>query len=94
VAHDQATITVMLFSREILVSSRIGSRCSDWLQGLEEVYAWVRWRVKETYDVAHEVEDAEVVGLAQTIYALVDILWMEAMISQAGQEKCSVMDGG
>lgn len=29
-AHDQATMTVMLLSRQIRVSSRMGSWCSDW----------------------------------------------------------------
>jgi hypothetical protein len=41
---------------------------------------WGEWRVKGTYDVAHEEEDAEVVRLAQTFYALMDVLWVEAMI--------------
>lgn len=38
---------------------------------------------KGTYDVTHEKEDAEVVGLTQALDALVDVLWMETMISQA-----------
>ena len=29
-AHDQTTMTVILLSRQTLVSSRIGSWCSDW----------------------------------------------------------------
>jgi len=40
-------------------------------------------RVEGTYDVAHEKENAEVVGLAETLDALVDVLWVETMISQA-----------
>jgi hypothetical protein len=52
------------------------------------------WRVKGTYDVAHEEEDAEVVGLAQTLYALMDVLWVEAMISQAGQKKAELCMAG
>ena len=38
---------------------------------------------KGTYDVTHEKEDAEVVGLTQALDALVDVLWVETMISQA-----------
>jgi hypothetical protein len=30
---------------------------------------------KGTYDVTHEKEDAEVVGLTQALDALVDVLW-------------------
>jgi len=36
-----------------------------------------------THDVTHEEEDAEVIGQAQTLDALVNVLWMEAMIPQA-----------
>ena len=36
-----------------------------------------------TYDVTHEEEDAEVVGLTQTLDALVDVLGVEPMVSQA-----------
>lgn len=36
-----------------------------------------------THDVAHEEEDAEVVGLAQALDALVDVLGVETMVSQA-----------
>ena len=36
-----------------------------------------------THNVAHEEEYAEVVGLAQTFYALMDVLWVETMVSQA-----------
>jgi hypothetical protein len=71
-------MTVMLLSRQTLVSSRIGSWCSDW--------EWFR-RVGRvgggTYDVTHEEEDTEVVGLTQTLDALVDVLGVEAMVSQA-----------
>ena len=38
---------------------------------------------KGTYNVTHEKEDAEVVGLTQALDALVDVLWVEMMISQA-----------
>ena len=37
--------------------------------------------VKGTYDVTHEEENAEIVGLAQTLYALVYVLWVETVIS-------------
>ena len=36
---------------------------------------------KGTYDVTHKKEDAEVVGLTQVLNALVDVLWVETMIS-------------
>ena len=36
-----------------------------------------------TYDVTHEEEDAEVIGQAQTLDALMNVLWMEAMVPQA-----------
>ena len=36
-----------------------------------------------THDVAHEEEDAEVVGLAQALDALVDVLGVETMVPQA-----------
>jgi hypothetical protein len=35
------------------------------------------------YDVTHEEEDAEVIGQAQSLDALMDVLWMKAMIPQA-----------
>jgi hypothetical protein len=38
---------------------------------------------KGTYDVTHEKEDVEVVGLTQALNVLVDVLWVETMISQA-----------
>ena len=78
-AHDQATMTVMLLTKQTLVSSRIGSWCSDW-----ESFGRVgRGKGRGTHDVTHEKEDAEVVGLAQTLDALVDVLGVETMIPQA-----------
>lgn len=48
---------------------------------------WVEGAEKEekgrTHDVTHEEEDAEVVGLAQTLDALVDVLGVKTMVSQA-----------
>ena len=38
-----------------------------------------------THDVTHEEEYAEVVGLAQTFYALVNVLRVETMVSQAAK---------
>ena len=38
---------------------------------------------KGAYDVTHEEEDAEIVGLTQALDALVDVFWVETMISQA-----------
>jgi len=35
------------------------------------------------YNVTHEEEDAEVIGQAQTLDALMNVLWMESMIPQA-----------
>ena len=43
----------------------------------------MRGERKGTCDVTHEKEDAEVVGLTQALDALVDVLWVETMISQA-----------
>jgi len=40
-------------------------------------------RRKETHDVTHEQEDAKVVGMAQTLDALVDVLGVETMVPQA-----------
>ena len=39
-----------------------------------------------THDVTYEEQYAEVVGLAQTFYALVDVLWVETMICQAATQ--------
>ena len=36
-----------------------------------------------THDITHEEEDAEVIGQAQTLDALMNVLWMETMIPQA-----------
>ncbi len=32
-AYDQATMVVMLLSRQTFVDSKMGSRCSDWKTG-------------------------------------------------------------
>jgi hypothetical protein len=40
-----------------------------------------------THDITHEEEDAEVVGLAQTLDALVDVLGVETMVSQAATRR-------
>jgi len=39
-----------------------------------------------THDVTYEEQYAEVVGQAQTFYALVDVLWVETVISQAATQ--------
>lgn len=49
----------------------------------------MRARVGEAYDVAHEEEDAEVIGQAQTLDALMDVLWMESVIPQAAIPRTS-----
>jgi hypothetical protein len=72
-------MTVMLLTRQTLVSSRIGSWCSDW-ESIREVG---RGKGKGTHDVTHEKEDAEIVGLAETLDALVDVLGVKTVIPQA-----------
>lgn len=44
-----------------------------------------RWQFKSTYDVTHQEENAEVVGLAQTFYSLMDVFGVETMVPQAGK---------
>ena len=73
-------MTVMLLTRQTLVSSRIGSWCSDW----ELIRGKGRGKGRGTHDVTHEKEDTEIVGLAETLDALVDILGVKTVISQAG----------
>ena len=71
-------MTVILLSRQTLVSSRIGSWCSDW--------EWLEGRDRRggmgTHDVTHEEKNAEVVGKTQTLDALVNVLGVETMVSQ------------
>lgn len=55
-------MTVMLLTRQTLVSSRIGSWCSDW-GSIRRVGDGGKVE-GATHDVTHEKEDAEVVGLA------------------------------
>ena len=59
------------------------------LRGVEE-----EEKKGRTHDATHEEEDAEVVGLAQALDALVDVLGVETMVSQAKiAEQQSVVKG-
>lgn len=44
-----------------------------------------RWQFKGTHNVTHQEENAEVVGLSQTFYALMDVFGVETMVPQAGK---------
>ncbi len=77
-------MTVMLLSRQNF--RQLSNGILVFLLGSKRMSGMRGSKAGATHNLTYEEQYAEVVGLAQTFYALVDVLWVETMISQAARQ--------